>query len=518
MSERIETIQYEHEQQLFPTSATSAFIAAYLCIWVLIGFILSSDQFLHWFILPLLVCGILVGTDAVEWFRGRMDIFDPVGILGLIGVHFFFIAPLLHVYWDYWMSDVAPPPDWRDWLGGMAILNAIGLLAYRFSRNIVTSIAKRQKKVRGEPSKTVWRIDPAIFRPLIIVGMVVSVLLQAYVYARYGGIMGYIDAVTSHVYGQQSAFQDTGWLFTVSESFPLLALIAYAVYTRMKGETQSWSVLALIMLVYFVFQIFFGGLRGSRSNIVWAMFWGLGIVHYWIRPIPKKFVIAGCIFLVVIMYFYGFYKGAGLNSLEIINGGTSQTALEQQTDRGLASTLLGDLGRSDVQAYLLYRLWSPESDYQYTWGRSYVAALALFIPRSIWPDRPPLVSMEGTQAQFGMGSYIPGIWESSKVYGIAGEAMLNFGPLAVPFAYLLLGLVVSWVRQFMVSLERGDSRLLLFPYLVNTCFIILVGDLDNILFDFIKGMTMPLLIIFLSSSKLSELKYIKNIIVPARIR
>lgn len=517
MSETTETIAYEQEQ-LFPMSLSSVFIAAYLCILVLIGFILSSDQFLHWFIIPLFVCGVLVGTDAVEWFRGRMDIFDPVGILGLIGVHFFFLAPLLHVSWDYWMSDVAPPPDWRDWLGGMAILNAAGLLAYRFSRNVVTYITKRQKNVRGASNKTVWRIDWAIFRPLIIGAMVVSVVLQAYVYARYGGIMGYIDAVTSHVYGEQSAFENTGWLFTFSETFPLLALMAYAVYTKMKGETKSWRLLAFIMLVYFVFQIFFGGLRGSRSNIVWAMFWGIGIVHYWMRPIPKKFVIAGCIFLIVIMYFYGFYKGAGLDSLEILNGGTSQAALEQETDRGMASTLLGDLGRSDVQAYLLYRLSSPYSDYQYSLGRSYVAALALFIPRSVWADRPPLVSMEGTQAQFGMGSYIPGVWESSKVYGLAGEAMLNFGPFAIPFAYFLLGLFVSWVRQFMVSLDPGDSRLLLFPFLVNTCFIILVGDLDNILFDFIKGITMPLLVIFLSSSKLAELRYIKNIIVPVRIR
>ena len=55
----------------------------------------------------------------------------------------------------------------------------------------------------------------------------------------------------------------------------------------------------------------FGGLRGSRSQTVWSLFWATGIIHLWIRPLSKRFIAAGVCFLVAFMYLYGFYKGLG---------------------------------------------------------------------------------------------------------------------------------------------------------------------------------------------------------------
>ena len=72
-------------------------------------------------------------TDDV-YVSVDLDVFDPIGILGLFGVQLFLLAPLLHVSWDYWLDEVIPPRDWRPWLGGMAALNFVGLLAYRATR------------------------------------------------------------------------------------------------------------------------------------------------------------------------------------------------------------------------------------------------------------------------------------------------------------------------------------------------------------------------------------------------
>src|SRR5271163_3327239 len=47
---------------------------------------LSSSRFQHWFLIPVSLCGILIGIDAVEWLRGRVDLYDPAGIVGLLGV------------------------------------------------------------------------------------------------------------------------------------------------------------------------------------------------------------------------------------------------------------------------------------------------------------------------------------------------------------------------------------------------------------------------------------------------
>jgi GT2 family glycosyltransferase len=56
-----------------------------------------SRILMHWMLLPLSVCGTIVGSDAVRWFRGRYTLFDPKGMIGLAGINFFVIAPLLIV-------------------------------------------------------------------------------------------------------------------------------------------------------------------------------------------------------------------------------------------------------------------------------------------------------------------------------------------------------------------------------------------------------------------------------------
>lgn len=479
---------------LAQTDTANVLISAYVCTWIVVGFVATSDQFLHWFVIPVLFCGIVIGIDTVIWFRGRFNIFDPVGILGLLGFHFFFLAPLLHVYWDHWMGYVIPPPDWRDWLGSMAFLNFLGLLAYRISRNITLRRGQKQ-------SKTVWRLDRQRFLTIGGIALLLTGVLQIWVYTRFGGILSYIQAATE--IAPTSAFQGMGWIFMISESFPILALMAFAVYGDKKKSTKSWVILGLVFLVFLILKIFFGGLRGSRSNTVWGLFWAAGVIHLWIRPIPRQFILFGCAFLVSFMYFYAFFKSAGLEGfLRAFEGTAARVELTEGTGRSLEGAVLGDLGRSDVQAFLFYRLTRPESDYEYAWGETYLGAAILLIPRAIWPQRPLIgKGKSGTEAQYGMGSWIPGKWQSAKVYGLAGETMLNFGLVVVPFAYLIWGFFVSRVRHFMLALEAGDSRLILLPFLVNLCFVILIGDSDNILFFLVKDGAMPVAVLTFCSTK-----------------
>lgn len=474
-------------------SVANVCISFYVCTWVVVGFVILSDQFLHWFVIPVLFCGILIGSDAIAWFRGQLNIFDPVGILGLLGFHFFFLAPLLHTYWDYWMPNVVAPPDWRDWLGYMAFINFVGLLAYRVSRNIIL-------RYEQEQPKTLWRLDKQKFFMVVSFALLLTGALQIWVYASYGGILGYIQAYTERA--TTNAFRGMGWIFMLSESFPVLALMSYAACVEKQKRAKSWLVLAFVLFVFLILKLLFGGLRGSRSNTIWSLFWAVGIIHFWIRPVSKKFILVGCVFMVLFMFLYGFYKGAGLDALRALESTKVRAEMARRTNRSLETAILADLGRSDVQAFLLYRLISPVGDYEYAWGRTYFGAAVILIPRGIWPERPPHKVKEGTEAQYGMGYYIPGRWESSRVYGLAGETMLNFSPFAVPLAYLILGLVVNRVRHFVLNLKSSDSRLILLPFLINLCFVILIGDSDNVLMFLIKNGAVPFVVLALSSTKL----------------
>jgi hypothetical protein len=66
-------------------------ISVYVCALTLAIFVALSDQFWHWFVIPVLMAGVLIGIDAVDWARGKMDLFDPIGLSGAFGWFFFFL-------------------------------------------------------------------------------------------------------------------------------------------------------------------------------------------------------------------------------------------------------------------------------------------------------------------------------------------------------------------------------------------------------------------------------------------
>jgi hypothetical protein len=332
----------------------------------------------------------------------------------------------------------------------------------------------------------------------VVFGLVLSAALEAYVFTSYGGIAGYISAATQD---PQAAFAGTGWLLAISESFPFIGLIALTAWLHGRTRRPSWLLVSLVLLAFFVLQLLFGGLRGNRSNTIYATFWAVGLVHLWLRPIPRKLLAVGVVLLVGFMYVYGFYKAAGVNGLVAAQDPLQRTQIEQTNDRSLSGVILGDLARADVQAYVLYRLTTLPHDYDLALGRSYLGDLALLIPRRVWADRPPGKVVYGTNALSGNGAYAPGLWEASNVYGLAGEAMLNFGPAAAPFVFLALGALVAAMRRLPSRLDPEDARTVLVPIGVCFCFVVLINDLDNDLFFLFKFALVPLVVLAVGSRR-----------------
>lgn len=477
------------------TNWRSIVIAFYICLFVALAFILAdAEKFLHWFIVPVTLCGALIGADAVQWLRGRLDTFDPVGLLGLFGLHFFFLAPLLIVAWDYQLLYVPPLDDWRPWLGQMALLNLAGLALYRLSRHWIKPPSP------GQPRR-VWRLDGELFTIVLLFALVITFALQLAVYQQFGGLAGYINTFEERYIGEAGGFTGFGALFAISESFPYLFMLGYVVWARRKGGGwRAWGVVLFMLLVFFVVRLFFGGLRGSRSNTLFAMFWALTAIHVWLRPVPRRIFYGGAIFALLFMYVMGFYKAVGLDFVEVLQNPSSASQLEQETDRTFRAALLSDLSRAEIQPYLLAVLADPFSDYRYRWGSTYIGGLFTPVPRALWPTKPPTKVEAGSEAQHGSASFSrSGTLRSSRVYGLAGEAMLNFTPLAVPFTFVAWGLVVGWVQARFTIWPSDDTRRLLLPQLVLLCFIVLTADSDLITVFLVQQGLVMFLVIWLSS-------------------
>jgi hypothetical protein len=229
-----------------------------------------------------------------------------------------------------------------------------------------------------------------------------------------------------------------------------------------------------------------------------VIFWAVAVTHCWLRPVGWKMAVAGAAGLLMFMYGYGLYKGVrGAEGLgDLLEGRLTLSELEQRSEKPLAKVLLQDLGRGDVQALILQRV--ATGAFEPAGGRTYLAALAKIVPRALWPDRPPNKLLEGSELRFGPGAYNAG-YVSHYVHGLAGEALINFGPLGVIPAFLAYGLIFGRIGRFVDQLHADDARMLLAPFLVVLSIIILVADLDNLLWFLIKLVGLPATLVYLAS-------------------
>jgi len=467
----------------------SALVCAVAFAWLLS----LSSALEHWFVVPTFACGVVIGKDAVDWARARLGTLDPAAVLGLFGWHFFFLSPLLTAYYGqalFWWA-ITPPRDWRDWLGYLAIANFAGLFVYRLSR----SAALRWRA--SARSSIVWVLDRRRFWWLWALLVVACSIFVVLVFRKVGGYVGYAAARaftpqtrTEHpLYGM-------GWMTTFAERLPMILWLGFVVYLSGRARRPTWWAIGAGLVVLFALQLAIAGPRGSRSAVMFTVIEAVIMVHYVLRPVSRRIIMAGLAATVAFVYYYGFYKAAGLAGLEALRSPGARAEITTETGRGVQKVLIDDLSRAGIQSYLIYRVTRPTSDYDYAFGRSYLAALSQPVPRSIWPDKPPAKHYETAVVLFGRPFADTG-GLSHKVLGLAGEALLNFSPLAIPLAFVVPGVLVAAVRRWGATWRRDDARMLLMGMLVPLAVRVVHGDSSNLTTFFARyGVTvLPLILL-----------------------
>jgi hypothetical protein len=444
----------------------------------------------HWFLFPLAACGMLAGVDVLRCLRGKLDLFDPRTVIAFLAFYGFFAAPILHVVWDRFGAgyDLILSSDWRSWLGAMAALNGAGLIAYRLAQNWMYQTT--------EPSPTRWEIDDKRFYPVLALALTLSVVGTVTYLSQLGGILGEIEAFES----DRAAYVGKGWLLMLAWPLAILSFIVlvFALSDREARHHRRWATIVLLLGVAGVGHFILMGWYGSRSATVWALFWMAGIVHYWFRKLSARIAVAGMIPLIAFMYFYGFYKERGRAGLEVLRS-PSMWLEPRGYERDLKGLLLGDLARADSNAFILHNLVKDPESYNYRWGLTYAGGMAILIPRRIWPDRPDVKIDAGTEATLGKATFLT----SYRVYGLSGEALLNFGPAGVVPMFALYGGILGWYCRKLNSWETADSRMLLAPLFTMWFANALVSDSDNVVFAVVTQGALVIAAIIASSVRCS---------------
>jgi len=477
---------------------------AFAILWPLIVtvcFCAGRPNLLHWFIIPTYCCGVVVGVDASRWLRGKTDLYDAKGIIGVFGCHFFVIVPLLVAYNNMYEVDHVIVVNMKHWLGCLGFFNFFGLLTYNLTQKI-----GYKKPVRAE--RTYWSVDSA--RVGLVVPITLGLVYVAYIVftVMQGGLAGLFLQKTYGV--ANTGLVGAGPLLVLGRSVPMVTLLAITLwrYNNLNRSSSKFTA-AILMMVFLVIQFITSGFSGSRSSTVWGLFWALGVVHFFWVKIPRKWIFIGMVPFMAFMFFYGFYKSLGTQAFELFKG-RSVESLVAASDRSIASTLVWDLGRANVQAAEIYIVSRKPWSYKYRYGSTYPTSVIPLIPRRIWPNRPDDSGkvIAGTEMFGGPGSYISKntfltAKRSTQIYGLAGEAILNFGVLGIVPAFAVWGYIVGRVRRRISSYYPGDTRLMTAPYLINVCFMLLFHDMANITAVTFFKWLVPAFMIYLISQKTS---------------
>jgi hypothetical protein len=435
---------------------------------ITVAFVVLVPDLWHWMVVPTSCAGVLLGVDVVDWLRGRLDVLQPRAMVALFGLHLCYLAPLLHVAWDYWPRYIQPAADWRASLAVLGVVNVAGLALYRA---VLT--------LRTTPRSPTIEVDDSRFVLLGTLAALVGVVALVVVVIRFGGPAGYLHVIT----GGREALAGTGWLLLLAECWPTLVFAVVLVAGRRLFRRHVVMVL-LLLAAFVLVQFVTGGLRGSRSNTVWPAMMAVGLVHLVVVRVRRRVLLAGALVLVAFMYVYGFYKSAGTQVLGLANQTTSAEALSQQTGRGLSLLLLDDFGRAGTQSLVIDRLARSG---QLGWGTTYVGDLAKLVPEALVPRPPADKVVVGTDLLYGQSSYDAGL-RSSRIYGLVGEGMLNFGLAGGALAFVPFAFGVRYADRIWLGAAEGHRLLpkMLAPALTAVAVVVLGSDFDNVLWLLVK--------------------------------
>jgi hypothetical protein len=460
-------------------------ISALGVVAVVLAFVLLVPELRHWMIFPVAACGALVAPDLYDWASGELDVLDPQAVIALVGTHFFVLAPLLHVTLDAWPRYLEPVEDWRQALGTMAALNLAGLLLYR----VVLAIPDRARRT------PVARLDRRRFQTLGWAVVLTSLTTFVALVVAFGGPANYVATLTS----LDKDLAGYGPVFLASSCFPLVVFVLVLLRGRAVLRRRPFLLIVLV-IAFALLQFVVAGLHGSRSSVIWPVLIAIGACHLLVTPLRRRALVIALIAIGGFMYLYGFYKSAGAEALDIFTGNRSVDELSGETGRDIPLLLLGDLARADIQALTLDReLMRPDLT---GGGVTYLGDLLFLVARDVRPDVPDKVAV-GTDLLYGSGAYDSGT-RSSQIYGLAGEATLNFGPVGAVLSFIPLALVVRAARSRYRSALLPDAPVdqrLLASVLPIVVVLVLTADLDNLLWWAVNDVVVFICLVLLSRRK-----------------
>lgn len=392
---------------------------------------------------------------------------------------YFLISPFLHYYFNSYAPDLSFT-NFESSLVTLNILNSLGIV-FALLGYCLAKYTKPNFKVKSVNVN--WK--------LLLKISIIYILLSSvyYIYLAKTSAIFYMES--------QSEFEDPSLLkYMILESTPIVfawALISYIKIRNKKG-------FLIYFIAFVIIAVLFAGLRGSRVTVIFNVVNFVIFYIYLVKRINYKAILLILAFSFIFNNIYSNYKYGGIEGVKTYLSTGERPSYIESKDNKLLHFLLSDLARGDVQAKVIENLESQRYSPPYI-PETYVSGVLLIVPDKLNTLDFKSKRMLGTDALYGFkgNEY----YSSSRIYGLLGESMLNFGFLLIPLSFILYGFIHYLSNSLMSSVKT--SRLAIFlPILFFMPIYLLFYDFDNIVFQMIKNWLLPfiLYIVYLGSNRL----------------
>lgn len=392
---------------------------------------------------------------------------------------YFLVSPFLHYYFNSYAIDL-PFTNFESSLITLNIVNSLGvsvaLLGY-----CIANYNKREFKIRDQAIN--WR---KLFRISIAYVLFASIY---YIYLANTSTIFYVES--------NAEFEDPSLLrFMILESTPIIFAWVLISYIKMKNRKGF----LIYFIVFIVISVLFAGLRGSRVTVIFNVLSFIILYAFIVRKIGYASIFSIIIFGLSFNIIYSNYKYGGIEGVKnYITTGEKPFYIESK-DNEVLHFILSDLARGDVQAKVLESLENKKYKPPYT-PETYLNGALIVIPDHLNPFDFDSKRILGTDALYGFrgNEY----YASTRIYGLLGESVLNFGFYLIPFSFIVFGGIHYLSNSFMASVKRSSLALFL-PILFFLPIYLLFYDFSNIVFQIIKNWLIPIgiYIIYLGRNKL----------------
>ncbi|MDQ2178548.1 hypothetical protein [Marinifilum sp. D714] len=467
----------------------SSFLILFLILLLVTGLI-PFDIYL----LPMTLCGLITLIKIGEKLEKNSVLRETFFYVWCVLFLSSFVAPLIHFSRNYWIENVYYlPTEWNGLAFKVSSIYLFGIIVFAVLDNVNLFKAKQLTYIRQFKASASY---------IVLFLMSVSFILQTYLYIRVGGISQYMLIFTEKN-EESGGFAGMGAFFIISEIFPYLLMLYFFIKNR--GKQVSFIYILLFLALMLISCIYFGGLRGSRSNTIFTMLQAVIVINFTIYRFSKIHFMGFLAGFFLFMAIGRLYKNDGINLVNNIGEYQSLSISEDMTS--MEKIVTGDLARFNIMCYELFML-KNNSTYKKKYGSTYLYSIFTFIPGG--KNIREYLNLTGRSEaagnlQFDFDGQIRSAHrKNTRIFGFVGEFMLNFGSLSFVFAFLILLVLLKYIESVVNSVWISDPMFILVALLPIFISILINADFNNFVFSLIKRVIPLYFIIMLITKKSSR--------------